>query len=233
MNLTMTHIQMNQDDILSNTRSVVQSLEALKNEHSSMIKTLIEKLDSLKNDVNGRTIVEEEITILKNSDEMVHLGISEATVLMQLSNYLQSIEAEKQKIKSQVKRLCQENAWLRDELAAAQKKLQESEQYSAQIEVELSHLKFLKELRIFDEDLNQQQHQQQQQQQKQQLVGQDGAESSNQGQNENNPNRKQDIPYQDDEDDQSQNNCKFPFSLIHKKWANNYLTRAASSLQIK
>ena len=150
---TNSNIQMNQDDILQSTRSVVQSLEALKNEHSTMIKTLCDKLDSYKNDAHSKTVVEEEISILKNSDEMVHLGISEATVLMQLSNYLQSIEAEKQKIRSQVKRLCQENAWLRDELAAAQKKLQESEQYSAQIEVELSHLKFLKELKKFDEDL--------------------------------------------------------------------------------
>jgi kinesin light chain len=73
---------------------------------------------------------------------------------MQLSNYLQSIEAEKQKIRSQVKRLCQENAWLRDELAAAQKKLQESEQNSAQIDVELTHLKFLQELKKYDEDLS-------------------------------------------------------------------------------
>lgn len=112
---------MNQDDILQNTRSVVQSLEALKNEHSNMIKQLCDKLETFKNDLNSRTIIEEEISILKNSDEMVHLGISEASVLIQLTNYLQSIEAEKQKIKSQVKRLCQENAWLRDELAAAQK----------------------------------------------------------------------------------------------------------------
>ncbi len=73
--------------------------------------------------------------------------------MIQLGSYLQTIEAEKQRIKSQVKRLCQENAWLRDELAAVQKKLQESEQYSAQIEVELSHLKFLKELKKYDEDL--------------------------------------------------------------------------------
>jgi len=120
----MTHNssnQMSQDDILQNTRSVIQSLDALKNEHSAMIKKLIEKLETHQSDVNCKTIVEEEINILKNSDEMVHLGISEATVLVQLSSYLQSIEAEKQKIKSQVKRLCQENAWLRDELAAAQK----------------------------------------------------------------------------------------------------------------
>lgn len=104
---------MSQEDILQNTRSVVQSLEALKNEHSSMIRNLVDKLDLSKRqqqpqltaDVvvnNSRTIIEEEISILKNSDEMVHLGIAEATVLIQLSNYLQSIEAEKQKIKSQV-----------------------------------------------------------------------------------------------------------------------------------
>jgi kinesin light chain len=85
---------------------------------------------------------------------MVQLGINEGTVLIHLGGYLQSVEAEKQKIKSQVKRLVQENAWLRDELASAQKKLQESEQNSAQLEVELSHLKYLKELKKYDEDLN-------------------------------------------------------------------------------
>jgi kinesin light chain len=153
---------MNQDEILQSTRSVVQSLETLKNEHTNMINTFVDKLDTFKNDVQSKTIIEEEISILKNSDEMVHLGISEASVLIQLSNYLQTVEAEKQKIKSQVKRLCQENAWLRDELAAAQKKLQESEQNSAQIEVELSHLKFLKEMKKFDDDLSTQQQQQQQ-----------------------------------------------------------------------
>ena len=194
--------QMNQDDILQNTRSVIQSLDALKNEHSTMIKTLIEKLETHKNDTSCKTIVEEEISILKNSDEMVHLGISEATVLVQLSSYLQSIEAEKQKIKSQVKRLCQENAWLRDELAAAQKKLQESEQYSAQIEVELSHLKFLKELKKFDEDTNVQQ-QQQQIPLVNNIVNNDDNSSSTADA------KKMDLTFPEDEEDQSQTNCNF------------------------
>ena len=157
--MSLTAAQINQDDIIQNTRTVIQSLETLKNEHSTMIKSLIDKLETVKNDTSNRTIIEEEINVLKNSDEMVGLGISEASVLVQLSSHLQSIEAEKQKIKSQVKRLCQENAWLRDELAAAQKRLQESEQNAAQIEVELSHLKFLKELKKFDDDAQQQQQQ--------------------------------------------------------------------------
>ena len=207
--------KMNQDEILQNTRSVAQSLEALKNEHINMIKQLYDKLESNKNDLISRAIIEEEISILKNSDQMVHLGIGEATVMMQLSNYLQSIEAEKQKIKSQVKRLCQENAWLRDELAAAQKKLQESEQYSAQIEVELSHLKFLKELKKFDEDLQQQQQQQQQQHQQQQQ-NQESQEVHVDQQN-----KKLDLNFPEDEEDQSQNMSNLNSSQYDRRSVNN------------
>lgn len=70
--------------------------------------------------------------------------------MMQLGNYLQNLEAEKHKLRSQVKRLCQENAWLRDELAASQKKLHDSEQTNAGYSVELEHLKFLKEIKQYD-----------------------------------------------------------------------------------
>jgi len=209
---------MNQDDILQNTRGVISSLDTLKNEHSTMIKTLIDKLETMTNDINSRTIVEEEISILKNSDEMVHLGISEATVLVQLSSYLQSIEAEKQKIKSQVKRLCQENAWLRDELAAAQKKLQESEQYSAQIEVELTHLKFLKELKKFDEDLNTPQ------------ANSQAKDMSDAASNRNNVNdesidstnpKKLDLAFPEEEEDQQNPNCNLSSSQYDRRSVNN------------
>ena len=189
--------QVTQDDIIQNTRTVIQSLETLKHEHSNMIKTLVDKLENVKSDLNNRTIVEEEINLLKNSDEMVVLGISEASVLVQLSSYLQSIEAEKQKIKSQVKRLCHENAWLRDELAAAQKRLQESEQHVAQIEVEMSHLKFLKELKKFDEV-----------QEVQPISSAPIDEFSQSGAE---PPRKE-GGYNDEEDDQNNPNCK-PYFL--------------------
>lgn len=203
---------MNQDDILQNTRGVIQSLDTLKNEHSTMIKNLVDKLEGVTNDLNSRTIVEEEISILKNSDEMVHLGISEATVLVQLSSYLQSIEAEKQKIKSQVKRLCQENAWLRDELAAAQKKLQESEQYSAQIEVELTHLKFLKELKKFDEDLNAPPIQQ---------PNSNTFEGAKEEQHHQENPRKLDLAFPEDEEEQNNQNTNLTSSQYDRRSVNN------------
>ncbi|CAF5224585.1 unnamed protein product, partial [Rotaria magnacalcarata] len=73
---------------------------------------------------------------------------------MQLGNHLQNLEAEKQKLRTQVKRLCQENAWLRDELATAQKKLHECEQANAAYSVEIEHLKFLKDVKQYDVNEN-------------------------------------------------------------------------------
>jgi kinesin light chain len=49
-----------------------------------------------------------------------------------------------------VKRLCQENAWLRDELATTQQRLQASEQAVAQLEEEKKHLEFMNSIKKYD-----------------------------------------------------------------------------------
>ena len=64
--------------------------------------------------------------------------------------FFQAVEAEKQKLRSQVKRLCQENAWLRDELATTQQRLQASEQAVAQLEEEKKHLEFMNSIKKYD-----------------------------------------------------------------------------------
>lgn len=147
----MSSPQLNQHGV--SLRSIFKNLEKLKNEHANRIRNLSDTFDTC-NEISPKTIIEEEISILRNSDKMVHSGIAEATMLIELSNYLLSIGAEKQKLKLVVKRLSQENSLLFDELKAVQKKLVESEENVAQMEVELTHLKFLKELNKFDEDLN-------------------------------------------------------------------------------
>lgn len=69
---------------------------------------------------------------------------------MALAQHLQAVEAEKQKLRAQVRRLCQENAWLRDELANTQQKLQQSEQNVAALEEEKKHLEFMNSIKKFD-----------------------------------------------------------------------------------
>lgn len=83
--------------------------------------------------------------------QLKHLSVQ---VMMALSNHLNAVESEKQKLRAQVRRLCQENQWLRDELANTQQKLQKSEQSVAQLEEEKKHLEFMNQLKKYDDDIS-------------------------------------------------------------------------------
>ncbi|CAF1104541.1 unnamed protein product [Adineta ricciae] len=137
--------KMNEEDILQSTRFVIQGLDALKTEHGKILETLAHSPDYLPANTE-----DEQVGILKKSMDLIDLGIGEAQVMMQLNHHLRNFEAEKQKLLTQVRRLCQENAWLRDELGSTQKKLHECEQINASCAVELEHLKFLKDVKLFD-----------------------------------------------------------------------------------
>ena len=147
-------VQMSQDELVSNTKTVIQGLEALKNENNSILNGLNSSLkairvDAPENDPNVR-LMEEKASIIQKSIESIDLGLGEAQVMMALAVHIQNGEAEKQKLRAQVRRLCQENGWLRDELANTQQKLQHSEQLAAQLEEEKKHLEFMNSLKKYD-----------------------------------------------------------------------------------
>uniref|UniRef100_A0A3B3QM67 Kinesin light chain n=1 Tax=Paramormyrops kingsleyae TaxID=1676925 RepID=A0A3B3QM67_9TELE len=143
--------KLSQEEIISNTKLVIQGLEALKNEHNSILHSLLETIKCLKKDEEAN-LVHEKSNLLRKSVEMIELGLGEAQVMMALSSHLNAVESEKQKLRAQVRRLCQENQWLRDELANTQQKLQKSEQSVAQLEEEKKHLEFMNQLKKYDED---------------------------------------------------------------------------------
>ena len=115
-----------QDEIVSNAKTVTKGLEALRQEHESILGGI---KGSLEHGDLGQenSLIQEKCSMIQRSLEMIELGLGEAHVMAALAGHLQTMEAEKQKLRSQVKRLCQENAWLRDELASTQQKLQVSQ----------------------------------------------------------------------------------------------------------
>ncbi|XP_064602669.1 kinesin light chain-like isoform X1 [Liolophura sinensis] len=139
-----------QEEITSNTKTVIQGLDTLKNEHHQILNSLLSSMKTIKKENGDTNLVEEKTQILKKSLEMIDLGLGEAQVMMALANHLQLVEAEKQKLRAQVRRLCQENGWLRDELANTQQKLQMSEQRVATLEEEKKHLEFMNEMKKYD-----------------------------------------------------------------------------------
>ncbi|XP_028515287.1 kinesin light chain [Exaiptasia diaphana] len=136
-----------QDEIINNTKNVVRGLETLKSEHSSLLSTLSSLQDNKTSEIE-----EAKAGLVQESLEKLELGLGEAQVLMSLCSHLSTVEAEKQKLRAQVRRLCQENAWLREELSVTQQKLQESEQKVAQLEEEKKHLEFMNSIKKYDDD---------------------------------------------------------------------------------
>ncbi|KAK6477726.1 kinesin light chain 2 isoform X1 [Huso huso] len=146
--------RLTQDEIVLNTKAVIQGLETLKNEHNSILSTLLGSMQSLEKERGSQeaSSVQEKTGLLRKSLDSIELGLGEAQVIVALSSHLSAVESEKQKLRAQVRRLCQENQWLRDELANTQQKLQRSEQSVAQLEEEKKHLEFMNQIKKFDDD---------------------------------------------------------------------------------
>lgn len=140
-----------QEEIVSNAQTISKGLEALRVEHQSMLGGIRKNATSAQ---EQDSVLSEKCALIEKSLEMIDLGLDEAYVMSALASHLQSVEAEKQKLRSQVKRLCQENAWLRDELATTQQKLQASEQLSAQLEEDKKHLEFMNSMKKYDSEAN-------------------------------------------------------------------------------
>ncbi|XP_033123878.1 kinesin light chain-like isoform X5 [Anneissia japonica] len=145
--------KLSQDEIISDTKEVIQGLDQLKNEHNSILNGLYQSLRAVKKD-NGEThlMMEEKTSIIEKSLEQLELGLGEAKVMMALGHHLSQVEAEKQKLRAQVRRLVQENSWLRDELASTQQKLQVSEQSAAELDEKHKHLEYMYSIKKYDED---------------------------------------------------------------------------------
>ncbi|KAM6959102.1 kinesin light chain 3 [Aplochiton taeniatus] len=139
------------EEILRSARQVIAGLEALRGENHNL-------LDSLQVVMEGRppgeggSVEQEKKNIINRSLESIELGLGEAQVMMALSTHLGSLEAEKQKLRAQVRRLCQENQWLRDELAGAQQRLQDREQELVTLEEQNRHLHFMSSMRKYDQE---------------------------------------------------------------------------------
>uniref|UniRef100_A0A4W4HSB2 Kinesin light chain n=1 Tax=Electrophorus electricus TaxID=8005 RepID=A0A4W4HSB2_ELEEL len=114
------------EEILCSTRQVTAGLEALRGENRALLDGLQEELATAGR--RGRW----------------------SGVMMALSAHLGSLEAVKQKLRTHVWHLCQENRWLRYKMTTAQQRLQQCEQEVVMHEEQNRHLLFMNSFRKHD-----------------------------------------------------------------------------------
>ncbi len=71
---------LSQEEIISNTKTVVQGLDTLKNEHHQILNSLLSSMKTIKLEHGDTNLVEEKTDILKKSLEAIDLGLGEAQV---------------------------------------------------------------------------------------------------------------------------------------------------------
>ena len=65
---------MSQDEILQSTKSVIQGLDALKNEHGKMLESIVNSSPKLSPSESNK--LEEKVGLLRKSMDMIELGRS-------------------------------------------------------------------------------------------------------------------------------------------------------------
>ena len=88
-----------QEEIVHNAQTVTKGLEALRLEHQSLLGGL--QVDNIE-DESLMLAQREKCSLLERSLESIDLGLGEAHVMAALAGHLQAVEAEKQKLRSQV-----------------------------------------------------------------------------------------------------------------------------------
>ncbi|CAB3398885.1 unnamed protein product [Caenorhabditis bovis] len=140
---------MSQEDVATGLRTVQQGLEALRDEHSAISTTLEASVKGVKDD--EAPLPKEKLCQINDNLEKLVTSLDETSLMLMVFQLTQSMDAQQQKYQAQRRRLCQENAWLRDELSSTQTKLQQSEQMVAQLEEENKHLKYMASIKQFDD----------------------------------------------------------------------------------
>ncbi|KAM7535194.1 hypothetical protein Aperf_G00000094870 [Anoplocephala perfoliata] len=133
-----------QSEILAQLRSSMKVLDSLRNEHRAALEEL------LKNEEASGKAKSPKVESLESFVDKIEQAIGDGDELFVVSDYLQSAEAEKQKLKAQSKRLVHENRWLREELANLQAQYRQSQVRIVALEEEINKLKFANEMSKYD-----------------------------------------------------------------------------------
>ena len=142
----------NKDDkklstLVKNNRA---GLRALREDHLNILDCLSSKHGDKNNNCDKKNTpdknIKERISAVADSLQLLDSGLADTGLLLSLSDYFETFEAERCVTRLEMKRVKDENDWLREELESTERRLHEALSRLTGLEEEKRQVKFTNEV---------------------------------------------------------------------------------------
>ena len=125
-------------------------LRALKEEHLNILDCLANNHEDSNNNCDKKNTpdenIKERINAVGESLRLLEIGIADSGLMLSLAQYIETFEAERGVTKLEMRRVKDENDWLRDELENTEQRLHQALARLTQLEEEKSQVNFANEV---------------------------------------------------------------------------------------
>jgi len=140
-------------DILGLIRHNRAGLSSLRDDHLTILGSIrAEETDGESRE--NRQGLEERITAVSESLQQLEVGVAESGVMLSLAHHFDTLEAERCIGRLEMRRVKDENDWLREELEDTEKKLEDALCRLTQLEEEKKQWEFMEEIRKSEKETN-------------------------------------------------------------------------------
>jgi len=137
-----------QKNIIARTRECGAGLTALRDDHLSILANIREEEENRRNtSEGGEKGIEERISAVTESLQLLEVGVAESGVMLSLAAHFDTLEADRSMARLEMRRVKDENDWLREELEDTEKRLEDALARLAGLEEEKKQWLFMEEVR--------------------------------------------------------------------------------------
>ena len=143
-------VRADSDDLLSLVKNNRAGLKTLRDDHLDILSEIRNEEENRRNsaeaDTAGDRDLEERISAVTESLQMLEVGVAESGVMLSLAAHFDMLESERSITRMEMRRVKDENDWLREELEDTEKRLEEALSRLAGLEEEKKHWQFLEQV---------------------------------------------------------------------------------------
>ena len=145
-------VRADNSDLLSLVKNNRAGLKTLRDDHLDILREIRNEEENRRNSVEsdkaGERGLEERISAVTESLQMLEVGVAESGVMLSLAAHFDMLESERSITRMEMRRVKDENDWLREELEDTEKRLEEALSRLAGLEEEKKHWEFLEQVEI-------------------------------------------------------------------------------------